>query len=320
MRGTASPFAYVANLATSLLVVSMATLGPMAAPGAVRQLEAGSSAVDSPLANPTANRPTPADVYGAGSPCVPAGGDDWAACNRIFLAAINAAQVSEHRRGFTLPSNFLSLTPAQQMFVWVNLERISRGVPPLVGLSPYLSEATTRAAKTGTYVRFQSSYGPVKVAVSPQTGNYAWSGFQAGGSGLAMAAGAVFLWMYQDGWAGAGGVFGGTANGSCTSPKAAGCWRDRDNLLGVSTGLACSDCIAGAASAPVFLTTWSFLLVRPVHFPAPVNFTWDTNVLPYLPPGYERVAAVHREPVVPRVPQRSWSSKGNAHEFEPAVL
>jgi hypothetical protein len=292
VSGKASPFADVANTVMGLLVVPMATLASVAAPGAVRQLQAAPSVVDSPLANPTVNRPTPADVYGAGSPCVPAGGDRWVACNRIFLAAINAAQVSEHRRGFTLPSNFLTLSSAQQMFVWVNLERISRGVPPLVGLSPYLSEATTRAAKTGTYVRFQSSYGPVKVAVSPQTGNYAWSTSQAAGSGMAMAAGAVFGWMYQDGWGGAGGAFGGTSNGSCTSPKAAGCWRDRDDLLGLATGLACKDCIAGAASAPVFFTTWSLLLVRPAHFPAPINFTWDTGVLPYLPPGYERVRAV----------------------------
>jgi hypothetical protein len=33
------------------------------------------------------------------------------------------------------------------------------------------------------------------------------------------------------------------------------------------------------------------LLVRPVQFPTPLLFTWDGNVLPNLPLGWERVHA-----------------------------
>jgi len=281
----------LARTAGRLVVVSMLTLGPGAFGGA-RQLSSVATS-GPPFSNPAANLPTPADVDGGGSPCVPAGGDRWTACNRILLAAINSAQVTEHLRGFTLPSDFLALSPAQQLFVWVNLERISRGVPPLVGLSPYLSALATAAVKKGTYVHFQKSYGPVTVAVAPHTRDYAWSAFVDGGSGMSMAGGPVFTWMYQDGWGGAGRSFGGTPNGACTSPKAAGCWRDRDGLLGLATGQTCSDCIAGAATAPVFIDTWSLVVIRSSHFPTPLNFTWDANVLPYLPPGYERVRAAY---------------------------
>ena len=56
------------------------------------------------------------------------------ACTLLLLKAINLAQAAEHRTGFTLPSNYYRLAPAGQMFVLINLERITRGVPPLVGL------------------------------------------------------------------------------------------------------------------------------------------------------------------------------------------
>ena len=58
------------------------------------------------------------------------------ACTLLLLKAINSAQAAEHRTGFTLPSNYYRLAPAGQMFVLINLERITRGVPPLVGLFP----------------------------------------------------------------------------------------------------------------------------------------------------------------------------------------
>jgi hypothetical protein len=41
--------------------------------------------------------------------------------------------------------------------------KISRGVPPLVGLSPYLSAAATMAARKAVDPPFQVTYGPVQV-------------------------------------------------------------------------------------------------------------------------------------------------------------
>jgi hypothetical protein len=223
---------------------------------------------------------------------VPAGGDRWADCNDILLAAVNSAQAAEHLRGFTLPANFLSLSGAQQLFVWVNLERISRGVPPLVGLSPYLSAAVASGLRHGRGATFEKAYGPIGVAVGTKTFSYEWSAFEGGGSDMPMAAGLVFALMYQDGWAGPShGPFGATMNNACTSPTSAGCWSDRDDLLGLTTGTNCADCIAGAAEAPIFFTSFGLLVVHPVEFPTPLNFTWDADVVPHLPAGYERVLA-----------------------------
>jgi len=268
-------------------MISLLAAAMLASPGASAAFAAGS-----PFANPASNLPTPNGLSGAGSPCTPSGGDRWAACNNILLAAINAAQVKEHRRGFTLPTNFLKLSPAQQLFVWVNLERISRGVPPLVGLSPYLSAAAAAGAKEGRGPKFETSYGPVEVAANVADGEYEWSAFEGGGSSMPMAGGLVFALMYQDGWGGPSfGPFGQTMNYACKSPKAAGCWQDRDDLLGLTTGTTCTDCIAGAGSAPTFFHSYALLIVHPTEPTTPLNFTWDGNVLPYLPHGYERASA-----------------------------
>jgi hypothetical protein len=251
----------------------------------------GAVELSSPFGNPHANLPPPSAASGAGSPCTPSGGNRWAACNAIMLRAINAAQVKEHERAFTLPANFLQLSAPEQLFVWVNLERISRGVPPLVGLSRVLDLAAAKGVNGGP--RFQTSYGPLGVAVNQQTGQYAWSAFAGGGSSMPMAAGFVFELMYDDGWGGAGhGPFGATLNNDCNSPHGAGCWKDRDELLGSTTGVACRDCVAGAAGGrSSFGGSFALMIVQPTRTPVALDFTWNSDVLPHLPAGYEHVRA-----------------------------
>ncbi len=159
---------------------------------------------------------------------------------------------------------------------------------------------TTRASgPKGQAPRFHTAYGPLGVAVklteiSPDrwSESYQWSAFDGGGSSTPMAGGFVFALMYQDGWGGPSfGPFGRAMNCSCTGPRAPGCWSDRDNLLGLSTGTSCSDCVAGAGTAEAGLHGYALLVVRPAEFPTPLNFTWDADVLPHVVPGYERVRA-----------------------------
>jgi hypothetical protein len=75
------------------------------------------------------------------------------------------------------------------------------------------------------------------------------------------------------------------------------CWWHREELLGVkgsSGGTACPDCVAGAGYASVLgdsPESYTFLIVRPVQFPTPLVFTWDGDVLGFLPAGWEKVAA-----------------------------
>jgi hypothetical protein len=211
------------------------------------------------------------------------------ACTELLIRAINDAQEAEHMRRLALPSDYLALTVTQQLFVLVNLERISRGVPPLVGLSPYLSAAATSAARQGQDPGFRASYGPVRVWLPPGGGYYAFGGTWSGDA--VNAAAAVFVWMYDDGWGGQDN----TSNEACTGPSSGGCWGHRDELLGKHTGIACSDCIAGAGytgrAGGNWQESYDFLVVRPTTLPTPFSFTWNAGVLPMLPAGWERVQA-----------------------------
>lgn len=258
-----------------------------------------------PLANPALNRALPALASTTGpctyepgrkpscsSPCYPVGKLAYNAspgCTRLLLAAINEAQAAEHHLGFTLPSNYDGLGVTQQLFVLVNLERISHGVPPLVGLSPYLDSAASSAAHQAEDPASQFSYGPIKVWYPPAGGTLALGGAWAGDS--VNAESAVFGWFYDDGWGGKGN----TPNFACTSPTAKGCWGHRDELLGVWAGTGCTDCIGGAGYASPAARGWQqsydFLVVRPASFPTPLVFTWDGNVVPHLPKGWERAKA-----------------------------
>jgi hypothetical protein len=240
------------------------------------------------LANPPANRafPFPASCYPDGARVYNAS----RSCTDDLLASINQAQAAEGVPGFVLPSNYFSLSVTRQMFVLINLERISRGVPPFAGLSPYLSAVATTAASHQTDPPFQSSYGPVKVWYPPSGGYYAVGGTWAGG--LDNAAAAVFLWMYAD------GCGTGSMNLDCNS-KGAG-YGHRDDLLGVNGfagGTGCTDCVAGAGyvSLPANVRrkalggpeSYDFIIVRPVQFPTPMVFAWDGDVLGRLPAGWE---------------------------------
>ena len=172
--------------------------------------------------------------------------------------------------------------------------RISRGVPPLVGLSPYLSAAATMAARKAVDPPFQVTYGPVQVWLPRGGGDYAFGGAWAGDS--VDAASAIFSWFYDDGWGGKGS----TPNFACASLTASGCWGHRDELLGKWAGTTCTQCIAGAGySSPAANNreeSYDFLIVRPVAFPTPLVFTWEGGVVPYLPAGWEKVAAVRARP------------------------
>lgn len=263
-------------------------------------------AAPGPLVNPTANRQPPPLGDSTGlctftaqrtvcpSPCYPRGSFGYNAspgCTSLFMTGVNEAQASEHRRPFVLPTDYYQLSPSRQMFVLINLERISRGVPPLAGISPYLSAEATTAARQGGDPAFQYSYGPVRVWVPPGGGLYAFGGAWAGGSPNAAAA--VFGWFYDDGWGGAHGTW----NGACTSAKAQGCWGHRDELLGEWAGTSCTDCVAGAGFAASAQGPWresyTFLIVRPTQYPTLLVFNWDKDVVPHLPAGWERALAPH---------------------------
>ena len=118
----------------------------------------------------------------------------------------------------TLPSNWSALTVPQQLLVVINLERVNRGLPPIIGLSASLDTLAQQGANDNHDPGFPAGYHDP----AGTTGAY----YDGGGvwwfnSDTAVAADAS--WMYGDGYGG--------SNLDCMSPTASACWGHRDILL-----------------------------------------------------------------------------------------
>lgn len=197
-----------------------------------------------PPADPSAN-----DLAGGACMTTTAG---TAAC----LAAIDAARAAEEGLApIVLPTNWRSLTGAEQLFVLFDLERVSRGEPPIGALVHTFDTAVQAAV---------ASRADPTLAAQTSGG---WGSIWGGGTGLTVL-GVVDLWLYDDGP-------GGT-NADCRTPAAPGCWVHRDIILsdgarlgGMPTEM---DAVVGVDSrgAPSYAAA---LLVDPVP-PGPSVFTW----------------------------------------------
>jgi len=206
-----------------------------------------------------------------------------AACTNEQVQSIDVAHEVEHVRAMTLPTNWDTLTPGEQLFVLADLERVDRHLPPYLGLNRALSREASDAARRSEDPSVASGFA---LHANTSAGLVAFAGTWAQNfSTLA----ADYFWMYDDGWAGAS-----TGNVDCTSAKAASCWGHRDELLGlapqegVAVGLHCQTCEMGAASylyqgSAHWFSSFVDLVERPAGAPPPMYFTWKTDVVPYLP-------------------------------------
>lgn len=179
-----------------------------------------------------------------------------------------------------LPTNWNLLTPQEQLFVVIDLERTARGLPAYLGLSRPLSAAAQWAALR---LKDPSLAKGLAVGLNQQKVKEMGSTLAVGYSTLE----ADFVWMYDDGW---GGALSATSNIACTSSGAPGCWGHRDQLLGSDgsynpgVGLRCTNCEMGTGFAVVRgAGSFTSLIERPKNGPSPMYFTWARNVEPYLP-------------------------------------
>jgi hypothetical protein len=131
------------------------------------------------------------------------------ACESSALADLNAARAAEGVAPMQLPGDFGTLSVPHQLLVLSNLERVDRGLAPVIGLSGPLDQD----ALTGA----QNDADPVPS--NPNDGNF--SSNWEGGYGSPLEA--DFVWMYDDGF--------GSNNIDCTSPTAMGCWGHRHDIL-----------------------------------------------------------------------------------------
>lgn len=133
-------------------------------------------------------------------------------CMAVALAAYNRARTREGLGPMTLPTNFLALGPAAQLMVLVNIDRVDRGLPPVVGVSSALSGYAQAGADRG---------GDPDFPAWAREGGSNWFGAH---SPLA----AEYLFVYDDG--------PGSSNVDCTPGNQSGCWGHRRNILGHWSG------------------------------------------------------------------------------------
>lgn len=280
---------FVAAL-SSIVVACAVTLLP-----ASLRAQATTQTGVSVLSNPPADLPPPPLLRSSGtchrsgstwqcpSPCAPHlvfAYNASSGCLGLAVGALDAGRRSEGLPPLALPANFAELSASEQAFVLVNLERIARGVPPLVGLSPALDAVAAGAARAGIDV----PPGAAERAVPARAMGATWAG------GSPNAAAALFGWLYDDGWAGQA-----TTNVDCTAPGAAACWGHRRVLLGAATGASCRTCIAGSAYAATVggrtEPSYAFVIEDPTSSRVALTFTWNRNVFPHLRSRREDVRA-----------------------------
>ena len=203
-------------------------------------------------------------------------GDNSSACTLFLLRAIDAARTREGLEALVLPTNWYTLSVAQQLFVVADIERVDRGLAPYLGLNRALSASAQRAAGARADPGVARGFRVARRHGAVEFGSTMATGFSV--------LEADYIWMYDDGWGG-----GSTSNLACTGPGAPGCWGHRDQLLGSDSpynpgvGLGCRVCEMGTGFA-VEAGTGSFtdLVERPGGAAPPMYFTWAQDVAPYL--------------------------------------
>ncbi|MGH8981644.1 MAG: hypothetical protein ACRDWE_11625, partial [Acidimicrobiales bacterium] len=138
-----------------------------------------------------------------------------ASCVAAEISATDNARATEGLPAMHLPSNFSALTPQEQTFVLTDVERVSRGEQPVLGLSSLLDSD----AQTGAERNSDPGFSALRTLST-----YDGAGANWGASRSALEV--DYYWLYLDGWDGTQ-----TSNADCTSPEASGCWAHRANIL-----------------------------------------------------------------------------------------
>lgn len=148
------------------------------------------------------------------------GGKDGPGCNNLVLRATTRARGILERIGrmSSSLSAYEKLTPVEQLFVTVNLERTARGLAPAVVLTRSLDKVAQEGARADEDPPLGNVPDPL-----PGGGRFVFLGGNWAG-GWDNALGANYAWMYDDGL--------GSSNSDCSKANRRGCWGHRDNILG----------------------------------------------------------------------------------------
>ncbi len=177
---------------------------------------------------------------------------DCRAHDGLGIAAIDSCRAAEGVGPLRLPKNWDALTPVQRGFVLIDLERVNRGLAPIVGLSAPLN----RLASAGAVARTDPAFPPGGV-----TGGGIWADAP---SVLA----AAYLWMYADG--------PGGDNLDCSSSRDSGCWGHRDIILWDRTS---GPLVAGGGFAQAAGSDSLAYLVLSDYSQSRLTFSWAHELL-----------------------------------------
>ena len=123
-------------------------------PGCARRPTVGrcTKVVAAGMSNPSSNYPPSAAFFNS---C-------WsgpsAACDTAALADFDAARAEEGLGPMTLPTQFDSMSAAEQLFVLADIERVDRGLVPVKGLSAPLDALAETGAATDSDPSFPSPF------------------------------------------------------------------------------------------------------------------------------------------------------------------
>jgi len=206
---------------------------------------------------------------------------DSRACTSYVQTAVNDAREGEDIVPMNIPSNWVSLSPAEQLFVVINLERVGRGYPPYLGMNADLDARVIAQAKSGKPA--ETRVPGFKEVIEPKGTPSPWI------SHTFSAMEADFFLMYADGWSGS---LTSQSNKQCTSATGKYCWFSRDVILGsdprlpgLGVGLNCTDCEVGAAFAVrKDVSQWDFLVEAPSGVAPMTTFSWASETA-YFAPG-----------------------------------
>lgn len=194
------------------------------------------------------------------------------ACVTAEIQATNRAHRLERIPALTLPRNFAHLTANEQSLVMVDLERVSRGEAPVLGLSAAADTMAQRGAQLNADPVLTNAH-----AIAGATG-----GWTANWAAAVNILDANYSWMYDDGWAGKGYTF----NYECTSASARGCWGHRNDILVNASNLPCyAKSCSLVMGAGVVAHNWdrtfnsySQLIVQVSGTVPPLIYTWKQAV------------------------------------------
>ena len=170
----------------------------------------------------------------------PTGDPTGAACLDWSVGVLDQARASLGLPAYTVPADFDSLSPAQQLFILTNSDRALYGLPPIPGLT----DALNQNAAAG--VQANADPWPTGSSWMAYTSN--WAG------GYVNVVQAYEGWMYDDG--------PGSGNQDCTSSNPSGCWGHRHDVLWQFDGAGATAMGAAAGSYAAGTPSYAMLLVQ----------------------------------------------------------